>query len=102
MSEGEYDPHPSDEQVRRLKKSDMVKMAVACHDVSEALGYIGENDAMMDEIVNRVLSETGRVDTEQTVREIIRLTLNDMQRRAGMVRSVEPEQESDTEGKTDE
>ena len=91
----EYDPELGEEQVQRLKKSPVVKMALACDEAADALGFILANDEMRDEFVGSVLSKSSRIESRETAEEIVTITLDEMARYAGMVRPVEPGEPED-------
>lgn len=90
MSDAEYDPELSDEQVQRLKRSTVVRMAVACDEAADALGFITSNEEMHAELISSVLNRSNRIESRETAAEIVDITLAEMKRYAGMVRPVDP------------
>ena len=91
----EYDPELGDEQVKRLKKSPVVKMALACDEAADALRFILENDELRDEFVGSVLTKSSRIESRETAEEIVDIALGEMERYAGMVRPVDREEPTD-------
>lgn len=91
----DYDPEITDEQLRRMKNSKAIRMAVACDEVADALRFIRADEDMWDDLTKNVLSDSSRVSSRETVEEIVENAIREMERRAGLVRPIETEGDGD-------
>ena len=91
MTDQEIDP----ERLERLADSPLVELILACEDVYGAANKIQDNEYMWSRLTRDVANACSSISSEDTADEVIRETLNQMERYGSLGKRPATEEDED-------